>query len=114
VLKANSATRVAKNPILSKIANATKVLKARRNDTRIPLQRTAWDQRKKDQRTALDAASPDLKNAPMRLTVKPIHDDAAPPPPPNGKPDDRVVKWRDNLAKDPWVDECVDILADIK
>jgi len=114
VLKANSAARVAKNPILSKIANATKVLKARRDDTRIPLQRTAWDQRKKDQKAAIDAASPDLKNAPMRLTVKPIHDDAAPPPPPNGKPDDRVVKWRDNLAKDPWVDECVDILSDIK
>ncbi len=114
VLKSNSAARVAKNPILSRIAAATKVLKARRNDTRIPLQRTAWDQRKKDQKAALDAASPDLKNAPMRLTVKPIHDDAAPPPPPNGKPDDRVVKWRDNLAKDPWVDECVDILADIK
>ncbi len=114
MLKSNSAARVAKNPILSKIAAATTVLKARRNDTRIPLQRTAWDQRKKDQKTALDAASPDLKNAPMRLTVKPIHDDAAPPPPPNGKPDDRVVKWRDNLAKDPWVDECVDILSDIK
>lgn len=114
VLKANSAARVAKNPILSKIAAATKVLKARRNDTRIPLARTAFDQRKKEQKAALDAASPDLKNAPARLTVKPIHDDAAPPPPPNGKPDDRVVKWRDNLAKDPWVDECVDILADIK
>ncbi len=114
MLKDQSAARVAKNPILSKIAAATKVLKARRNDTRIPLSRTAWDQRKKDQRAALDAASPDLKNAPVRLTVKPIHDDAAPPPPPNGKPDDRVAKWRDNLAKDPWVDECVDILSDIK
>lgn len=121
VLKDKSAARVAKNPQLSKIAAATKVLKARRNDTRIPLQKTAFEQRKKDQKAALDAASPDLKNAPAKLTVKPIHDDAAPPDsagrpggPPNGKPDDRLVKWRDNLAKDPWVDECVDILGDIK
>ena len=26
----------------------------------------------------------------------------------------RLARWRDNLAKDPWVDECVDILADMK
>ncbi len=115
MLKDRSAQRVAKHPVLAKIAAATKVLKARRNDTRIPLSRTAYETRKKDQKTALDAASPDLKNAPMKLTVKLMHEEATPAPPPNGgKPDDRLGKWRDNLARDPWVDECVDILSDIK
>lgn len=114
LLKERSAARVAKHPVLAKIAAASRVLKARRDDTRVPLSRTAWEQRRKDQKAAIDAASPDLKNAPVKLTVKPIHDDAAPPPPPNGKPDDRVAKWRDNLARDPWVDECVSILGDIR
>ena len=109
-LKDRSAARVAKHAVLAKINAATKLLKARRNDTRIPLAKTAWETRRKDQKAALDAASPDLKNAPMKLTVKPIHEE----PPVNGKPDDRLVKWRDNLARDPWVDECVSILADIK
>jgi carboxyl-terminal processing protease len=116
-LKERSAQRVGKHPVLAKIAAATKVLRARRNDTRVPLAKTAWETRKKDQKAALEAASPDLKTAPVRLTVTAIDDPQATPPPPSpngGKPDDRVARWRDSLARDPWLDECVDILADIK
>jgi carboxyl-terminal processing protease len=115
-LARQSGARVAKHPVLAKIAAATKILKARRQDTRIPLARPVWEQRRKDQRAALDAASPDLKNAPIRLTVKTIDDGTPPPPPPpnGGKVDDRLGKWRDNLARDPWVDECVEILNDMK
>jgi carboxyl-terminal processing protease len=116
VLQRQSAARVAKNPILSKIAVASKVLKARRNDTRVPLAKPAWEQRRKDQRAAIDAAAPDLKNAPPKLKVSAIDDGHPPPPPPpnGGKADDRLQKWRDNLARDPFVDECVEILGDIK
>ncbi len=115
VLAAKSAVRVAKHPVLAKIAAATKVLKARRDDTRIPLARPAWEQRRKDQKAALEAASPDLKAQPPRLTVKTLDDGTVPlPPGPNGKPDDRLARWRENLSRDPWVDECVDILGDIK
>ncbi|MBA2541689.1 MAG: carboxy terminal-processing peptidase [Deltaproteobacteria bacterium] len=117
-LKERSVARVAKHPVLAKIAAASKVLRARRSDTRIPLARAAWDTRKKDQKATIDAASPDLKAMPIRLTVATIDDRAAlppPPPPPNGgKPDDRLARWRDSLARDPWLDECVDILSDIK
>jgi carboxyl-terminal processing protease len=111
-----SGGRVAKHPLLAKIATATKVLKARRQDTRVPLARTVWEQRRKDQRAALDAASPDLKTAPMKITVKTIDDGTPPPPPPGpgGKADDRLAKWRDNLARDPWVDESLEILNDMK
>ena len=66
--------------------------------------------------TAIDAAAPDLKNAPPKLKVSAIDDGHPPPPPPpnGGKADDRLQKWRDNLARDPFVDECVEILSDIK
>jgi hypothetical protein len=38
-----------------------------------------------------------------------------PAPPANGaKVEDRMTRWRENLARDPWVDECLHILADVK
>ena len=115
-LASKSAVRVAKSPLLSKIASATALLKQRKNDTKIPLQRTAWDKRRAEQKAALEAASPDLKNAPVNLMVKPLKDSPAPataPGPGGNKPDDRATKWRDNLAHDPWVEECVNILGDM-
>jgi carboxyl-terminal processing protease len=114
-LAAKSAARVAKHPILMKIASATSVLKARRNDTKVPLQKGAWEKRRAEQKAALDAASPDLKNIAPRLTVKPLEESPAPAtaPGPGGRTDDRAVKWRDSLARDPWVEEAAAILADM-
>ncbi|HEY5923455.1 MAG TPA: carboxy terminal-processing peptidase [Kofleriaceae bacterium] len=114
-LAERSRERVAKHPLLTKIAAATQVLKSRRNDTKVPLQRTAWEKRRAEQKAALDAASPDLKNAPAKLTVKPLEESPAPAtaPGPGGRTDDRAVKWRDALARDPWVEESVAILGDM-
>ena len=114
-LAEKSAARVAKNPILSKIAGATAILKQRRKDTTVPLMRTAWEKRRADQKAALDATSPDLKHTPPKLTVKPLEDSPAPAtaPGPGGRTDDRAVKWRDSLARDPWVEESVMILGDM-
>lgn len=117
-IAAKSAVRVGKNPILSKIAAATSLLRSRRNDTRVPLAKTAWEKRRDDQRAALDAASPDLKKVQAAFTVKPLEDSPAPAtaPPPGGKgaqPEDKATKWRDNLARDPWVDETLNILSDM-
>ncbi|MBA3395530.1 MAG: carboxy terminal-processing peptidase [Deltaproteobacteria bacterium] len=110
-----SANRVAKNPLLAKIASTTQILKARAQDTKVPLARPAWETRRKEQRAALDAASPDLKHAPANFTVKPIEDPAIKPtvPGPGGRKDDRAIKWSDALARDPWIDESVHILGDM-
>ena len=67
--------------------------------------------------SALEAASPDLSTMPAKLAVKTIEDPAAPPPVapgPGGKTDDRAQKWRDSLGRDPWLDESVNILADMQ
>jgi hypothetical protein len=50
--------------------------------------------------------------------VKPLEDSpaAATSPPPGGKgaqPDEKMTKWRDNLAKDPWVEETLNIFNDM-
>jgi len=30
-----------------------------------------------------------------------------------GTKDDRLDRWRDGVARDPWVEECVNILGDM-
>jgi carboxyl-terminal processing protease len=107
-----SAARVAKQPVLAKMAALTQLLRANRNDTRVPLARPAWEAHRKQQLQAIEAASPDLKNEPARLAVKSFGD-APLPPGPGGASDDRLTRWRDNLARDPWVEECVNILGDM-
>ncbi len=112
-LAAKSAARVAKQPQLSKVATTTTLLRERQKDTRVPLQRTAWEARRKQLKAALEAVSPDLDKAAPMLSVTSLHDEALPPQPAGSKAVDPLVKWRENLARDPWVDETVQILDDM-
>ena len=95
------------------MAALTQVLKATREDTRIPLEHAAWEAHRKKQRAAFEAASPDLKAAPAAFTVKSLDDPNLPPPGPGGKNSDPLVRWRDGVARDPWIEECVNILGDM-
>ena len=113
VLAEHSAGRVAKQPAFAKMAALTQLLRANRDDTRLPLARAAWEAHRKQQRAALEAASPDLKTGPAKLVIKSIDDPALPPPGPGGRKDDRLERWRDGVAHDPWVEECVNILGDM-
>lgn len=113
VLAERSAARVSKQPVLAKIAALTQLLRTTRDDTRLPLARTVWEAHRKQQRAAIEAVSPDLKSGPAKLTVKSLDDPAPTPRPAGGKPDDRLERWRDSIARDPWVDECVNILGDM-
>jgi carboxyl-terminal processing protease len=113
VLAERSAARVKKQPVLAKIAALTQLLRANRDDTRIPLARTAWEAHRKQQRAAIEAASPDLKSGPAKLTVTLLDKSTPPPRAGGGATDDRRSDWRDNVARDPWVEECVNILGDM-
>ena len=115
-LAQKSAARVTKHPELSRIATTTQVLRARQKDTRVPLARPAWEARRKELRTALEAANPDPKTVAAKFTVKPVDDPlaVAKTPNPNGRTDDRAKRWSDNLAKDVWIEESLNILADMK
>jgi len=113
-LAAKSAARVTKQPVLSKIATTTQLLRERQKNTRVPLQRTAWDTRRKELKAALEAVSPENDNkGPATMTVTSLTDEAPPPPPAGGKAVDPLVKWRESLARDPWVEETVQILDDM-
>ena len=114
-LAEQSAARVAKDPLLSKIASSNKVLRAEREDTRMPLAKAAWEKRHHDLDAALEATSTDTKKLAPALTVATIDDGSAPAvaPGPGVKVEDRITRWRDSLARDPWVAECVSILGDM-
>ena len=117
VLAQKSAARITKHPDMAKLAATTQVLRARQKDTRVPLARPAWEARRKELRTALEAANPDTKTSPARFAVKAIDDPNATTkvnPNPNGKTDDRVKRWSENLAKDMWIEESLNILLDMK
>ena len=104
-LVASSARRVAKTPVFGKINELSSLLKARKAETKIPLQRTAWDTWRKKEKAEIDAVSPNLDKQQPKFTVATIDEPA--------KPDERLVKWKDGLARDPWVDECMAILGDM-
>lgn len=110
-LRKNSAARVARSPVLAKISAATDVLKAQVADTLVPLTRAAFDARREERRKALDAVSPDLKTYTAGFGVNVIVDHATAPRP-DGKADDSLNRWKETLAHDPWVDECLAILGD--
>jgi carboxyl-terminal processing protease len=111
-LSKNSADRVAKNPVLAKISAATAVLKARSEDTRVPLTYQGYEARNKAQRAAIDAVSPDWKAMPPAFGVDVVaeHSSTARP---DGKSDDSLAHWKDNISHDMWIDECIAILGDV-
>ncbi|MEJ7599766.1 MAG: carboxy terminal-processing peptidase [Kofleriaceae bacterium] len=115
-LAQKSAARVTKHPELSRIATTTQVLRARQKDTRVPLAKTTWEARRKELRTALEAANPDPKTVTAKFTVKAVDDPlaVAKAPNPSGRTDDRAKRWGENLSKDVWIEESLNILADIK
>ena len=113
MMRKHSEERVAKNPLLAKIAATTEILAKHRDDTRVPLARATWDSREKKEKDELTAVSPELDKAPAKLTVKVVEDPNVASTP-NAKPDERLARWTDNLGKDPWLDECVSILGDMK
>jgi len=114
-LAARSATRVAAHPVFAKIIARSKLLRTWRDDTDVPLSRTGWEDRRNRHKTALEATSPEIDKAPPRLTVDLLDEStAALAPGPGGKVDDRPAKWRDRVARDPWIEEAVFVLGDMQ
>jgi hypothetical protein len=113
-LVAKSQKRVAASAIFPKIAARTTLLKARREDTRQPLEKAAWLARREAQKKELDAVSVDLEKAPRSIDVaEVVYDGHAPVAArPGGKTDDRGEKWREQIARDPWIGEALAVLKD--
>ena len=114
VLASKSAARVAKDSVFARVTKLTELMKARKAITRVPLAEIEFTKQLAKQRADVAAASPDLDAAPTRFSVLPLEQGAPVAAAANGKKDSRMAKWRDNLARDPWVDESLNILTDMK
>ena len=113
-LAAASTARVAKDPVFAKVTKLTQLMKAREADTRVPLAETEFTKQREQQRADIAAASLKLDEGPKRFSVVPLDQRAPVAAAANGKKDSRAAKWRDSLARDPWVDESLNILTDMK
>jgi carboxyl-terminal processing protease len=112
-LAARSQARIAKNDVLPKLAARTEMLRLRQTATKIPLQKAAWSTQRDQQRAQLEATSPDIDDRAPRFTVTMLEKEAAVAVSGSGKADDRLSRWRENLARDPWVEEALAVLSDM-
>jgi hypothetical protein len=113
-LKDRSAARVAKDPTFAGITRLTQLMKARKTDTKISLADTVFIKRREKDRAEIAAATPDMDKAPARFTVAPLDTREPAIASPSGRKDSRQTKWRDTVARDPWIDECLNIFEDLK
>ncbi len=107
-LVAKSAKRVAKSPVFAKITALEAILARRRTETRVELARAQYDARAKRDKDELDHVGLDLDKAPAALAVTAIDEPRVSTP-----TDDRMKKWRDSVARDPWIGESIAVLGDM-
>ena len=110
-LAKDSAARAVKQPIFGKVAAAVALWKARKDDTLVPLARDAYEARRKQQQAAVDAIDIDLTKAPVLMKVELL--DPPPAPAPGERVDDRLTKWSDSIARDPWLEAGARVLAEM-
>jgi carboxyl-terminal processing protease len=106
-----SQTRTRANADLTKMAEFAKVVGARKDKTLEPLERNAWQAEKKRSKAELDALDP------KRADRKPVLEVEALPGSSAVATDEKMRKrldtWKEDLARDLYVQESARILADM-
>src|SRR6185503_1472263 len=108
-----SAARVKKDASFGKVEGLGKVLKARRDKTTVPLERTAWQADRKQALAEAEANDPKLSAQKPRMGVDLLDETEEATATTDKGVKKKLDDWKDNLARDPWVDEAVHILADM-
>jgi carboxyl-terminal processing protease len=111
-LAAASRNRLQDHALFDKIDAFSKLLKARRDDTRESLERDSWGAKRKRDKEMLEAADPKLKELTPLLELEALPG-AAPPPPPDKRLRRKLDAWKDELVRDPWVAESLQVLTDM-
>ncbi len=115
-LLAASQERVKKQAVFGKVETFGKLVRARREDTTEPLKASKFFDERKKSKAELEAADPKLADTKPLFQVSALDGAAPPPPPPSGDKDKKKNKldaWKDELARDPWVDEAISVLGDM-
>lgn len=113
-----SKKRVASEPVFQKVDAFGKALKTRRDQTKVQLQLDTWLAERKKNKDEIELLDPKLGESKPRIEVLPLEepavDRAAPKNGADKKVKNRLEKWRDDLARDPWVEEALRVLDDMK
>jgi carboxyl-terminal processing protease len=117
-LVANSNTRQSGNEAFTLIAKRNEILAARSDVSVYPLQKSAWIERRDRDREQLEAVTPELSDGSARFSVTSVsYGDAKPAE--GGTRDAAKVaaarekRWSDDLARDPWVEEALNVLGEM-
>lgn len=108
-LAASSAKRVAADAQLKAVAAHTSFLEKRRARTVVPLERKAWETQEKADRAKLEALDPKIDDAAERFEVVLIGKTK-----PKGDLSKRLAQWKKSRARDPWLDEALHVVDDMK
>lgn len=115
-LAAQSAARQAKLEVFTTIGARGEHLAKRREDTIIPLEAAAWRAKRDADDKALDALDPKLDEQPERFEVSVVEygpKKAQPEAGARAVTGERIKKWGEALARDPWVAESLHLLHDM-
>ncbi len=112
-LQVASTVRTSVDANLNKVVDFGKLMRARKEDTIEPLERTKWIAKHKKETDEVTAANPKLKELPAVLEVEPLTIGAAPPPSTDKRLLKRLDSWQKDLARDPWVVESIHVLEDM-
>lgn len=111
-----SKARVGGQSVFQKVEAFSKELKSRRDDTIVDIKRDDWLVERKKDKQAIDALDPKLSEGKPRFEVVALEE--APLTGPGGTVDkgikSRIDKWRQDLARDPWLEEALWVLEDMR
>lgn len=108
-----SQQRQSQMPVFASITARGKHLQSRQDDTLVPLQREAWDKKRKADKEQLDKLDPKLEEGEARFDVKVVNYGPSKPTASGEVRKDtgeRIKKWREQLAHDPWLQEALHIM----
>jgi carboxyl-terminal processing protease len=116
-LRDKSLARQAQEPTFAKVTARGDYLRARREDTVVPLQRAAWQAKRAKDKEELERLDPKADEGPERFQVAMVeYRPKNQPSADTGKRAGgatRVDRWKQTLAHDPWVAESLQVLADM-
>jgi carboxyl-terminal processing protease len=117
VLSADSQARQKNVAAFSKVEQRAAYLRERRDQTLVPLQREAWQAQRKKDTDMLDALDPKLEEGEPRFSVQLVDYHAAVGATPADEVADeseRLTRWRESLAHDPWIEESLRLLGEME
>ena len=106
-----STARTSTNAELATTTKIAAIMEARKGKTMKPLERMAWQADYKRAKTELEALDPKKREQKPLMEVAALSQEGSSADP---RIQRQLDRWKDGLARDPWVDETTRILADMK